>query len=542
MPSKLEKIILQLTRADIKTRADLVVTKRKITNSLKIPPPQNSDLIKTYRKLLKAKKIKENKTLFSLLKKREIRTLSGVAPIAVLTKSYPCPGKCIYCPTENKMPKSYLSNEPAVMRAILNKFDPYKQVEMRLLALQANGHPTDKCELIILGGTWSALTKPYQTKFIKRCLDAMNKKAADDLPTAQKRNERAKHRCIGITIETRPDYITVDEIKRLRELGVTKVELGVQNLNDSILKINRRGHNVKQTIQATKLLKDTGFKVGYHLMSNLLGATLRSDLAMFKKLFSDDKFKPDYLKLYPCVVTKNTKLFTLWKQGKYKPHTDKQLRNLIINIKKIVPYYVRISRVIRDIPTESIIAGNKISNLRQLLADDLKEKMIVCKCIRCREVGHQQNITNTFSRRRLASLRGRSGRLAETKQLRIKKYSASDGIEYFLSFESNAGKVLYAFLRLRIPRLINSDLTTLLPELENAALIRELHTYGHLTPIDKKGKVQHTGMGKKLMLEAEKICKKHNVNKITIISGVGVRPYYKKLGYKLENTYMTKSL
>jgi len=526
MKTKLEQIIRYLVKVNPKNRAEFVVSKRKMSNKLKMAPPQNSDLIRIYKQLIRKNKIKESKTLLNLLKKREVRTLSGVAPIAVLTKFYPCPGECIYCPTEDKMPKSYLSNEPAVMRAILNKFDPYKQVKMRLRALEANGHPTDKCELIVLGGTWSSLPKKYQTWFIKRCLDAMNNRTAKNLDRAQKINERSKHRCIGMTLETRPDYVTPAEIKRLREIGCTKVEIGVQSLSDIVLKLNKRGHNVKQTVIATKLLKDAGFKVGYHLMPNLLGASIKSDLVMFKRLFSQSEFKPDHLKIYPCVVTKNTQLNKLWKQKKYKPYTDKQLRNLIINIKKIVPYYVRISRLIRDIPTESIIAGNKISNLRQLLSDDLKKKNVQCQCIRCREIGHQNlekiNLTKP--------------------QLKIKKYNSSEGLEYFLSYESNAGKVLYAFLRLRIPKKIESDLSSILPELEDAALIRELHTYGHLTPLNRTGKVQHTGMGKKLMVEAEKICKKHKVEKITVIAGIGVREYYKKLGYKLEQTYMIKKI
>lgn len=536
MKNNLEKIVKFLVKADPRNRAELVLSKRKISNRLRMPPPQNSDLIKVYRQLVKKNKVEENKALLDLLKKREVRTLSGVAPIAVLTKYYPCPGKCIYCPSENKMPKSYLSNEPAVMRAILNKFDPYKQVKMRLRALEANGHPTDKCELIILGGTWSVLPKNYQTWFIKRCFDGLNERKAKDLASAQKINEKAKHRCIGMTLETRPDFINPQEIKRLRELGCTKVEIGVQSLSDTILKINRRGHNVKQIIEATKLLKDAGFKVGFHLMPNLLGATTRSDLAMFNKLFTDQDFKPDHLKVYPCVVTKNSKLYNLWKQKKYKAYPDRQLKNLLINIKKIVPYYVRISRLIRDIPSESIIAGNKISNLRQLLADELKKKKVVCKCIRCREVGHQniENGKNTSTRRR---------RLAEAKnpKPKIQKYKASNGTEYFLSYESKDGKVLYAFLRLRLPaKNTNSELQKLLPELKNAALIRELHTYGHLIPLKQKGKVQHIGLGKKLMAEAEKICKKNKFEKIAVIAGIGVREYYKKLGYKLEGAYMIK--
>ncbi|RJR31405.1 tRNA uridine(34) 5-carboxymethylaminomethyl modification radical SAM/GNAT enzyme Elp3 [Candidatus Parcubacteria bacterium] len=530
MKSNFEKIIKHLIKVDPEDRSAFVIARRKMSNSLKIAPPQSSDLIRTYRQLLKKKKIKENKTVLNFLKKREVRTISGVAPIAVLTKPYPCPGKCIYCPTESKMPKSYLSSEPAVMRAIINNFDPFKQVRMRLRALGANGHELDKCELIILGGTWSFLPKPYQQNFIRRCFDGLNGKISKNLASAQKLNETAKNRCVGITVETRPDYIDAEEIARMRNLGVTKVEIGLQNISDDILKLNKRGHNVNDVIEATKMLKDAGFKVGYHLMPNLLGATVKSDLEMFKKIFNDNNFKPDYLKIYPCVVTKNSRLYKLWRQKKYKSYTDKQLCNLLLQIKKIMPPYVRISRLVRDIPSENIVAGNKISNLRQLLSDDLKKKKITCRCIRCRETGH--NLADS------ASLIANGSK----PKLKIKKYPASDGTEYFLSYESSNRKILYAFLRLRLPKKTDAEIIKAIPEIDNSALIRELHTYGQLIPLRKTGQVQHTGFGKKLMAEAEKICRQSKLKKIAVISGIGVRQYYKKLGYRLEDSYMTKTL
>lgn len=538
MNKKLTTIIKGLVKAQVKSRANLVNIKRQLTNQQRMAPPLNSDLLRVYRQLLKKKTIKADKNLERLLRKREIRTLSGVAVITVITKSFPCPGECIYCPGEKGMPKSYLSNEPAVMRAIGTKFDPFKQVTVRLKALQINGHSTDKIELIVLGGSWSAYTKQYQTQFIKRCFEGLNGKKAKDLPQAQKQNMTAKHRCVGLTLETRPDMITPEEIKRMRELGCTRVELGAQSIYDPILKLNKRGHSVKQTIEATKLLKQAGFKVMYHMMPNLPGSTPTKDLKMFKELFSNPNFQPDLLKIYPCIVTKDAPLYRWFKQKKYKPYTDKQLKNLIIKIKQTIPYYVRITRLIRDIPEESIVAGNRITNLRQIIHDEIKG---TCKCIRCREAGHQKNL----------ELRTRNSELV------TRRYKASKGIEYFLSFESKDRKVLYAFLRLRIPSLPRNRvfmareaspkgsptrLYKLLPELNNAALIRELHTYGQLAPLGKTGKVQHLGLGKKLMIEAEKIVKKQKVDKIAIISGIGVRQYYKKLGYKLEGTYMIKNL
>jgi len=519
MNKKLTIITESLVKAGVKNRADFINIKRKLSNQQKIAPPLNSDLLKVYRQLLKKKQIKQDKILERLLRKREIRTLSGVAVITVITKPYSCPGLCIYCPSQKGMPKSYLSNEPAIMRAVGTKFDPNRQVQVRLEALKINGHPTDKIELIVLGGSWSAYPKTYQTDFIKRCFDAMNGKTAKTLAQAQKLNEKAKHRCVGLTLETRPDMINEKEIRRMRDLGCTRVELGVQSIYDPILKLNKRGHSVKQTIEATKLLKQAGFKVMYHLMPNLPGSNPAKDLKMFKELFSNQTFRPDLLKIYPCVVTKDSVLYRWYRQGKFKPYSDKQLKGLLIKIKQLVPPYVRITRLVRDIPAESIIAGNKITNLRQLIANDFKG----CKCIRCREAGHQKNMEyKTWN-----------------MKLKIRKYKASDGTEYFLSYESKDQKILYAFLRLRIN---NKPQNSFISELKDAAIIRELHTYGELAPLGQAGKVQHLGLGKKLLAWAETIVKKQKVKKIAIISGIGVRQYYEKLGYRPEGTYMIKNI
>jgi len=332
-------------------------------------------LLKAYRSLVKSGNIKPNLILENLLKTRKIRTLSGIASITAITKPYPCPGKCLYCPNEIDMPKSYLANEPACMRAVLTKFDPYRQVKTRLNSLKLAGHLTDKIELIVLGGTWSAYPKIYQTWF--RCFDACNQKNAKSLKEAQKINEKAKHRIIGLTLETRPDYVTPQEIKRMRELGCTRVELGVQSIYDNVLKYNKRGHNIDTIKVATKLLKNAGLKVTYHMMLNLPGSNLKKDEKMFEELFSNPAFQPDQLKIYPCVVLKTSPLYKLWKQGKYRPYSEKQLVNLLIKIKKKIPPYVRIIRVIRDIPSQSIIAGNKLSNLRQIIKDKAGNSKII---------------------------------------------------------------------------------------------------------------------------------------------------------------------
>ncbi len=518
--NQLTSIVLEIIKASPDSERELFNLARTEAGKLKLPSPEKSSLLAAYRQLLKAGKIKQNKVLEQLLTKRAVRTMSGVAVISVLTKPHPCPGDCLFCPTEKNMPKSYLSNEPAVMRAILNDFDPYRQVTMRLKALQANGHATDKIELIVMGGTWSYHNKQYQTWFIKRCFEALNGRASKTLAVAQKKNETAKHRCIGLTLETRPDYINIAEIKRMRELGCTRVELGIQHIDDKILKLNRRGHTTQQSIEAIKLLKDAGFKLNLHLMPNMYGSTPAQDFKMFKQLYSDGNYMPDMIKIYPCVVNEFADLYKLYKQKKYKPYTDKQLLELLKKIKKITPPWVRITRLIRDIPEESIIAGNKITNLRQLLQGQAKQEGWSCKCIRCREAGHQPT---------------QSGKIKFDKI----EYQASGGTEYFLNFESSDKKVLYAFLRLRLPSKTQKPI---LPELKDSALIREVHTYGQLVGIGKKGEVQHLGLGKKLLLEAEKIAKKQGYKKVAVIAGIGVREYYQKNGYHLEGTYMVKNI
>lgn len=533
---KLEKlsIIKYLLKKSPRGDEQLGRVKRQIAKKFKVATISNIDLLQLYRQALLLKKVKQNKTIERLLKTREIRTLSGVAPVAVLTKPYPCPGRCVFCPAETAMPKSYLSNEPAVMRAIGNDFDPYRQVKSRLDALRLTGHNTDKVELIIMGGTWSYLPKSYQNWFIKRCFDALNNttvkvefKSNNTLIAVQKvltKNESAKHRCVGLTLETRPDYINLAEVKRMRQLGCTKVELGIQAIDDQILKLNSRGHTIKQAIIATKLLKNAGFKSVYHMMPNLFGSSPAKDFKMFKQLFADSNWQPDMLKIYPCVVVPESKLYQWWKKGKFKPYSDKQLFSVLLKMKQVTPEYVRIIRLIRDIPQESISAGNKISNLRQSLQKKLTELDKRCRCIRCREIG-AEDIT---------------GHQVNNK---IINYQASGGEEYFLSFVTKESDKLLAFLRLRLTP------ETDLPELKNCALIREVHTYGEAAPLlkDKVSNqtvklVQHSGFGKKLMAQAENIAQVAGYKKIAVIAAVGVRKYYRQLGYDLVGTYMIKNI
>ena len=531
-----EIIVREIIKNKIKTSTDLAKIKRSLAKKLKIKCPPNIKLLKAYHSLLRLKRIKEDNLLENILRVRRIRSLSGIVNISVLTKPYPCPGKCLYCPNEKGIPKSYLSNEPAVMRAIANKFDPYKQVKSRIKALEDAGHPTDKIELRIIGGTWSFYPSRYQTWFIKRCFEACNNEQKDRpgiLRDVQTKNETAKHRIIGLSVETRPDFINEKEIKRLRNFGATMIEIGVQSIYNDILKINRRGHNVESTIKATKILKDTGFKVCYQVMLNLPGSTIKRDKKMFKELFENPDFQPDMIKIYPCALLKNAPLYKWWKAGKYKPYDKQQLINLIESIKQdTIPYYVRIQRIVRDIPSQNIVAGPaKISNLRQIIAEDMKMKGIKCKCIRCREVKENYNPK-------------------EKIYLFRQEYEASGGKEIFLSFENKNRTKLFSLLRLRVPsyvftKTIASRHQQIFPVLENSAIIREVHTYGQLVPIASKQKApQHKGLGIKLIKIAEEITKKEfGLKKIAVISGIGVRQYYSsKLGYKLKESYMTKDL
>jgi elongator complex protein 3 len=416
------------------------------------------------------------------------------------------------------------------MRAIRCGYDPYKQVVLRLKSLEDNGHEPTKIELIVIGGTWSYLPTKYKYWYILNCF-----KAANDYPGAtrqsessikspykqslsladlqralrleQRHNETAKYQIIGLTLETRPDYITEAELLEMRDLGCTRVEIGVQAVDDQILQLNQRGHGVREIAEATKLLKEYGFKITYHLMPALPGATPAKDLALFKKLFTDERFQPDQIKFYPTVVTAGSLLYQWYKQGKYQPYTDQILQELIAKCKAVVPPYVRIMRLIRDIPEGSIIAGNKITNLRQIL----QARGVKCRCIRCREV--------------------KDGQIGAYKINRL-KYAASGGTEYFLSADSRDGQTLYGFCRLRL-----DDKSPIAP-----ALIRELHVYGELVAVGGPKKTQHSGLGKKLLSAAEKIAQQNRAERLAVISGVGVRGYYRKQGYKLKASYLVKTL
>ena len=527
-----EKIIIEASRKKNLNEASFEAIRRAHAAGGTEGLTSNIALIAAYRKLLAAEKIKLHPALARIIVKRKVRTLSGIAAITVMTPNGACPGACVFCPTERGMPKSYLSNEPAVMRAIANEFDPYRQVASRLAALSAQGHATDKIEIIVIGGTWSSIPHSFQERFIVRLYEALNgqnpanKKTGAPLASLQEYNRRhAAHKLVGLTLETRPDWVNEEEVKRMRLYGCTRVELGVQSVYDDVLDISQRGHHIDAVAHATALLKNAGFKINYHMMPNLPGSTPAKDVAMFKKLFTDARFQPDMLKIYPCMVVKNTKLYRMWQQGAYRPYTDRQLVSLIIKAKQYVPEYCRIVRVIRDIPAPSIAAGSTASNLRQVIHRNMKEKGIPCRCIRCREIKDAVAIARDVKLKRI-------------------DYDASGGREIFLSYEDVKNDKLIALLRLRIPP---PAWKPSFPALKSAAIVREVHTYGEVVPLLKQKNIsrgkQHKGLGKKLLAEAEKIAKKEfGVKKITVIAGAGVRGYYGKLGYILKDTYMVKSL
>jgi len=535
-----EKIIKQLNSQKLASPQDLNKALRQICSELNLTPLSKATLIAAYRQLRQDHKIKANLPLEQLLIKRAVRTMSGVTVITVLTKPFLCPGKCVYCPTEPNMPKSYLSNEPAAQRAVRNKFDPYQQMKMRIRALENNGHKVDKLEVIVLGGTWSAYEKKYQTWFITQLFYAANTyplassraqsrdyhkcRQSKSLKEEQKINETARYRIIGLTLETRPDHINAEEIKRLRNLGCTRVQLGVQHTDDKILKLIRRGDTLASAVKATKMLKEAGLKVDHHYMPDLPGSTPAKDLAMFKYVFGKEDLQPDQIKIYPTIVNEFAELYNWYKTGKHKPYKEKVLIDLLLEIKKIVPPYVRINRLIRDIPKESITAGNNVTNLRQYLQSMAEKQGWRCQCISCREV---RNTAKTTDRVEMIK----------------RTYRASKGTETFISFESHDQKKLYAFLRLRFN---DQSQKNIFPELRGASLVRELHVYGQMIPAlklsDLDTKTQHRGLGSKLMAEAEKMTKENGLKKVAVISGIGVKNYYRKLGYKQAGTYMVKNI
>lgn len=560
--SVIKEILQELEKRNIKDQTRFNKLKLEIIRKHRGEKIPNNIEIANYATEKQRKKFK------NILSIKPTRTASGVAPVAIMTKPIKCPhGACIMCPsyTQQGVPQSYTGKEPATRRALRNKFDPYLQVFNRLEQYLVMNRLPEKAEIIVMGGTFPSFPKKYKEGFIYYTFKALNdfsrlffnkkefrlkefmeffelpgdinsKKRSESiikktlkirkenkktLEQEQKINESSVIKCVGLTIETRPDYGMLKEGNELLKYGCTRVELGVQSIYDDVLDKIERGHNVNDSVKSTRILKDLGFKINYHYMPGLF-VNRKKDLEGLKGLFDFPEFRPDMLKIYPCMVVRGSKLYWLWKKGKFKPLRTKKAAELIAEFKTFVPEYCRIMRVQRDIPTYMTEAGVDRTNLRQYINEYMEDKGIKCSCIRCREIGH------VMKKRKLK---------LKNVEILAKHYEASAGNEFFISYEDVKENVLLGFCRLRFPSQgLRKEITN------DSALIRELHVFGELAQVGKKGKIQHRGIGKKLLKEAEDIAKDYNRDRIVIISGVGARDYFRKLGYKKEGPYMTKKI
>ena len=522
MNPALREIIEILLSIDNPTRLDLQEAKFEVTRRYDLGYiPSNSQII---RLLTDDERVK----LIHLLRRKATRAMSGVNVVAVMTKPLACPhGRCAFCPggPENDSPQSYTGYEPAAMRGSQNEFEPYGQVRSRIEQLEAIGHVVDKIDLIVMGGTFPASPIDYQRWFMKGCLDAITMKPSGDLKEAKLNAETSSIRNVGITFETRPDQLEPCNIDGMLELGGTRVEIGVQNVYDDIYRLVDRGHTVQHVVDGTRVMKDAGLKICYHMMPGLPGSSFDRDLEGFKTIFNDPRFKPDMLKIYPTLVVKGTRLYDWWTNGEYTPFTTEDGIELVTKVKQMIPPWIRVMRVQRDIPLHQIEAGVKKSNLRELAKARLTEQGGQCNCIRCREVGH----------------RAREGLHIDSDSLGIihRTYEASGGVEEFISAEDK-NQTLIGFIRLRIP-----GENPRRPEITaKTGLIRELHVYGEMTPVGEAAQDwQHQGWGEQLMHEAEKTThEQYDMNKMIVMSALGTKQYYERLGYENEGVYVARTL
>jgi elongator complex protein 3 len=493
-------------------------------------PLHKSALVAAYQQLVESGEWEPDEVLLASIRLKPVRTLSGVTTVTVLTKPYPCPGKCIFCPDDIRMPKSYLPDEPGAMRALEHNFNPYTQVQSRLEALAAVGHPTDKIELLILGGTFSSYRREYQAWFVRQCFYAMNDITPAPLSLEEKggrggsiaeahlANESALHRNVGLVVETRPDEITPDELAWFRTLGVTKIQMGVQSLDDSILEFNLRGHTVAEAHSAVALLRAAGFKIVLHWMPNLLGATPQSDRVDFPRLW--EGLCPDEIKIYPTQLLENAPLYEIWKRGEYQPYTTDELVHLIADVKPSIPRYCRVNRIIRDIPSTHVVSGNKRTSLRQDVQVEMTRRGTHCDCIRCREV--------------------RGGKVkSATLRLEDLVYHPDGAEEHFLSFVTPEDQIT-GFLRLSLPG--GDSPATGLADLDGAAIIREVHVYGQSLAVgtEQSGAAQHTGLGTRLLEEADDLARINGYRRMAVIAAVGSRQYYLERGFERGELYLVK--
>ncbi len=486
-----------------------------------LPWLSKSQLLQVYEELCEGGWMEFDPELRTHLQMKPTRSQAGVTVVTVLTKPYPCPGKCIFCPTDVRMPKSYLHDEPGAQRAERHGFDPYQQTFARIEALEQIGHPADKIELLVLGGTWSSYRRDYQEWFIKRCFDAMNGYDAETLTEAQEFNSTGPRRNVGLVVETRQDHIDADELRWMRYLGVTKVQVGIQSLDEEVLALNNRGHDVQSTRDAFRLLRLGGFKIHGHWMANLLGGTPEGDVGDYGRLWTDLAIKPDELKLYPCILVPNAELYEYWQRGEYKPYSEEELTEILIDCKTQTPRYVRLNRVIRDFPTTNVVEGNKKANLRQIAQQQMAKRGLKCNCIRCREIRRDKVTFDDLS-------------------LRIETYETDATTEHFMSFETEDDR-LAGFLRLSFP---HRDTELPLSELADHAMIREVHVYGPALAIgnESQGEAQHIGLGTQLVQKAMEMAREAEYGRIAVISAIGTREYYAKHGFAVDGLYMTAVL
>ena len=523
----LREIIRTLMEMPQPTCDDVNRLKIKTAGKYHLPEvPSNADLISLLT-------LKEAKRLLPILRRKTTRIISGVTVVATMTKPYPCPQPepCAYCPggPSQGSPQSYTGYEPAALRGSQNSFDPYDQVQNRIHQLTAIGHKVDKVELIIMGGTFPSTPMEYQTWFVQRLLDAITGKPSANLEEAKANAEVSQTRNVGITVETRPDWAKQPHIDAMLNMGVTRIELGVQNPDDEIYRLVGRTHTAADVIEATRTAKDAGLKIVYHMMPGMPGSTRQKDLDAFKRIFTDSAFKPDMIKIYPCLCIAGTKAYEWYKQGTYEPYTTEEATALIAEIKKTIPQWVRVMRVQRDIPARLILAGVKRSDVRELAQKRLKTQGGQCQCIRCREVGHRLAV---------------DGVKPDIEKVTIQSftYDASEGKEVFISAEDKENDVLLGYLRLRLPSLkAHRPEITAVP----SAIVRELHVYGPLVPVGKHsaGAWQHKGFGADLLKEAERIAREdYGVKKLLVISALGTRRYYMRFGYERDGVYVSKKL
>lgn len=519
-----EKILEEIIKKPVRDKKELYAIKSKFAKEFGLPKvPKNSDI-------LSLASDESRKILQSLLKIKPVRSASGIVVIAAMSRPYPCPQKipCLYCPggVAYDSPQSYTGLEPAALRGKEHDYDPYLQVRSRLEQLKSIGHNIQKAEIIIMGGTFLNQPLDYQEYFVKGCFDALNNRISQSLDEAMKLNEVAEVRNVGLTVETRPDFCRESHVDLMLKYGVTRVEIGVQTLSDRIYKIVERGHTVQDVIDAFRIAKDSGLKIVAHMMPGLPGSSPQEDIESFRTLFEDERFKPDMLKIYPTLVVKNSRLYELYLKGEYVPYPEEVFVDVVAKAMAMSPHWLRIMRVQRDIPANLIVAGVRKGNLRELAHARLRELGLSCKCIRCREIG-------------LLELKG-VRRLKKDIVLYKTVYKASEGIEVFLSFETVDRTALIGFIRLRKPSEKAHR-----SEIQNSALVRELHVYGQAVPIGIKVVEgwQHRGYGRRLLEEAERIAREEfGLDKILVTSAVGVRKYYEKIGYSLLGPYMGKVL